>query len=228
MSYWSIAEQLNMLQIWILPGCLTAAKASKFERLAAITWPIWRFYNTAQTATHPTRPPHRYLSSTSGRDLKWGERWWTGCFPVSVSFVVFSSLKGTRTKLKGGLRWTMIWDLLLSDLVRIRVNLRIDWCRFLAAILMTLSLLTSDVNYSKSEYRYETKYKQNRGEIPKPNQLGNMRKIPTFYRFLSLLNISKGSWYQQNTKHISIEIPNTKLVSVWHRYTKKFVSDWHL
>ena len=40
MSYWRIARQLNMLQFWILSGCLTAAKASKFERLGAHTCPI--------------------------------------------------------------------------------------------------------------------------------------------------------------------------------------------
>ena len=48
------------------------------------------------------------------------------------------------------------------------------------------SVCTSGVSYRKSEHRYQTKYQPKPGKIPKPNQLKNMREIPTFYRIFSL------------------------------------------
>ena len=69
---------------------------------------------------------------------------------------------------------------------------------------------------------------RNRGKIPKPNRLGNIREMPTFYQSHSLFYSSEDSQYQQNTKCVSLETPNTKLVSVWYRYAKKLVFDWHL
>ena len=40
MYSWNIAQQLNMLQIWILAECLTLVTAGTFELLAARTRPI--------------------------------------------------------------------------------------------------------------------------------------------------------------------------------------------